>query len=81
MLKIAHKDDYNAMLKRCEGASSSVASASIRIMTSLFVALLCPTIMIISAAYHLVFGYMNSALGQPYERDGLVILTCHETFF
>ena len=36
MLKIAHKDDYNAVLKRCEEASSS----AIRIMTSHFVALL-----------------------------------------
>ena len=38
MLKIAYKDDYNAMLKRCEGAGSSVSSALIRIMTSHFVA-------------------------------------------
>ena len=37
-MKIAHKDDYNIMQKRCEGASSSVAGASIRIMTSHFVA-------------------------------------------
>ena len=40
MLKTAHKDDYNAMLKRCEGASSSVVGASMRIMMSHFVALL-----------------------------------------
>ena len=40
MTKIAHKDNYNAMLKRCEGASGSVAEASIRVMTSHFVALL-----------------------------------------
>ena len=40
MLKIAHKDDNNAMLRRCEGANDSVACASIRIMTSHFVALL-----------------------------------------
>ena len=26
-MKIAHKDDYNAMQKRCEGASCSVAGA------------------------------------------------------
>ena len=39
MLKIAHKNDYNAMQKRCEGASSNVAGASIRIMMSHFVAL------------------------------------------
>ena len=41
MLKIAHEDDYKAVLERSEGASSSVAHASIRIMTSHFVALLC----------------------------------------
>ena len=42
MLKIAHKNDYNAMLKRCKGASSSVAGASISFMTSHFVALDTP---------------------------------------
>ena len=39
MLKIAHKDDYNAMLERCEGVHSSVTGASIRNMTSQFIAL------------------------------------------
>ena len=39
MLKIADKDDYNAMLQRYEEVSSSVAGASIRILTSHFVAL------------------------------------------
>ena len=39
-MKIAHKDDQNAMQKRCEGASNSVAGALMRIMTSHFVALL-----------------------------------------
>ena len=42
-MKIAHKDDYNAVQKRCEGASSSVAGSSIRIMMSHFVALLVQT--------------------------------------
>ena len=39
-MKIAHKEDYNTMQKRCEGASSNVAEALIRIMTAHFVALL-----------------------------------------
>ena len=38
-MKIAHKDGCNALLKRCEGASSSMADASMRIMTSHFAAL------------------------------------------
>ena len=37
---IAHKDDYNAIQKSCEGASSSVAGILIGLMTSHFVALL-----------------------------------------
>ena len=44
MLKIAPKDDCNAMLKRCEGAISNVAGASMRIMMSHFVALLVPLV-------------------------------------
>ena len=40
MMKIVHKDDYNAMLERCEAANTSVTGASIRLMTSHFVALL-----------------------------------------
>ena len=40
MLKIAHKDNYNSMLKRCKGASSNVAGVSTRIMMSHFAALL-----------------------------------------
>ena len=40
MMKIAHKEDCNALLKSIEGANSSVTGASIRIMTSHFVALL-----------------------------------------
>ena len=40
MIKVAYKDDYNAMQKRREGARSSVAGASIKIMTSHFAALL-----------------------------------------
>ena len=39
MVKIALKDDYNTVQKRYKEASSSVAGASIRIMTSHFVAL------------------------------------------
>ena len=39
MLEITHKEDYNAMEKMCEGASSSVAGALLRIITSHFVAL------------------------------------------
>ena len=42
-MKIAHKDDWNAMQKRCEGASSNIAGALMRIMTSHFVALLVGT--------------------------------------
>ena len=46
MVKIARKDGYNAMLKRCEGARSNVAGASVRIMTSHFVAhLSCRTLL------------------------------------
>ena len=56
MMKIAHKDDYNAMQKRCEGASSRVAGASIRIMTVHFVALYRTSIFI-------VFGIKNSTYG------------------
>ena len=41
MMKITHKDDYDANQKRCEGASSNVARALIRTMTSHFVAQLC----------------------------------------
>ena len=40
MLKIAHKDDYNDLQKRYQGARNSVAGASVRIMTSHFVVLL-----------------------------------------
>ena len=43
-MKIAHKDDYNAMQKGCEGASGSVAGALRRIMMSHFVALLQSTL-------------------------------------
>ena len=39
MLKIAHTDDYNAMQKKCQWATGSVAGALISIMTSHFVAL------------------------------------------
>ena len=35
-MKIAHKDDHNVILKMCEGASSSITGASVRIMTSAY---------------------------------------------
>ena len=38
-MKIANKEDYKAMPNRCEGASSSVTGALIRIMTPHFEAL------------------------------------------
>ena len=48
MLIIAHKDDYNAVQKRCqEPCSSSVAGASITIMTSHFVALVVDNVEIL----------------------------------
>ena len=40
MMKTAHKDHYNAIQERYEGASSNVTGASVRIMPSHFVALL-----------------------------------------
>ena len=66
MMKIAHKDDYNATQKRCEGASNSMAGALMRIMTSHFVALLTH-----SSLAHDVYVEVSPVLHATQGLDGV----------